>query len=419
MKMSFALLLIICSSFGNTKLHAATKLSFKEAFLTLKGLDPRIKAQSAVLDSAQTDALASKLTFLPSLTATAQRQWQGKFERSRRVDTLSAVAALNLFAFGRDYYSLKSSSQSVKAQEFAYKQVELDVEKEIFTSLLNVILAKENVQILDEIESLKTDLLKVSKARFKRGLDPSSELLRAQVEVANANAKTQSARSELSLAMASLQSLSDKEIMIGDSWPLSPKMRKEKMEQLTKQKFNLSQRPDFQQAINTLEAVSYQKKSVFSEYLPTLDFSVARNYTENYLNEWETTYLLSLNFPLFSGGSTLAKRDRLEAQRMLSESSLTQTRRSAPQNFDSQVSNLTRGHKTLEARLETLGLSTKLYQENLSLFKAGRRPLFELLLDQERMLTSKQLANLGQRDFYSAMMSVCLELGRPLENCLF
>lgn len=400
--------------------HAsASSLGFKEAFLKLKSVDPRLQASALSVKSAETTALAAKLTFLPTLSASADRRWQGAIDRNRRLDTLSAVAELNLFAFGRDYYNLKASGHSLKSQERALDQVELQVEKEIFSALLEFIVASENVKILDEIERLKNDILKVTEARFKRGLDPSSELLRAQVEVANANARTQSARSELSLVKAKLDSLSDTAVEIKASWPLDLTKQRAKMKQLLEEKFDLGKRPDFQKANYQVLAISAQKRSLISEYLPALNFSVARNYTENYLNEWETTYMLSVKFTLFSGGSTLQKRDQLEAQRALALSDMILAKRSAPESFRAQVQNLERGHETLEARLRTLGLSTKLYQENLSLFKKGRRPLFELLLDQERMLSSKQLANIGQRDFYSAMMNVCLELGSSLEDCLF
>lgn len=397
----------------------ANSLGFKDAFLRLKSEDPRLKAAQASVNSAQTNALAAKLTFLPTLSASANRRWQGAIDRNRRVDTLSAVAELNLFAFGRDYFNLKASDQSLMAQKSSFLQVELDVEKEIFSALLDVIVASENVKILEEIEKLKGDLLKVTQARYKRGLDPSSELLRAQVEVANATAKTQSARSDLSLVVATLNALSDTQVEIKASWPLDLSKQRSKMKELLHRKFSLEERPDYQKANYELLAATSQKKGILAEYLPSLDFSVSRNYTENYFNEWETTYLLSINFTLFSGGTTMAKRDLLEAQRMASQSQMTLAKRSAPESFEAQMKNLERGHETLEARLKTLGLSTKLYEENLSLFKSGRRALFELLLDQERMLTSKQLANIGQRDFYSAMMSVCLELGSSLGGCLF
>ncbi len=397
----------------------ANSLGFKEAFLKLKSVDPRLKASEASVEAAHTNALAAKLTFLPTLSANANRRWQGAIDRNRRLDTLSAVAKLNLISFGRDYYNLKASQHSLRAQESTLDQVELQVEEEIFSTLLDFIVASENVKILDEIERLKSDILKVTEARFKRGLDPSSELLRAQVEVANANARTQSARSDLSLVKARLDALADSPVDIKASWPLDLSKQRSKMKELLTKNFDLTQRPDFQKANSQVLAATANKRSVFSEYLPALNFSVARNYTENYLNEWETTYMLSVNFTLFSGGSTLQKRDQIEAQRALALSEMILAKRSAPESFQAQVKNLERGHETLEARLRTLGLSTKLYQENLSLFKKGRRPLFELLLDQERMLSSKQLANIGQRDFYSAMMNVCLELGSSLEDCLF
>ncbi len=397
----------------------ASALSFKDAFLSLKAQDPRIKASEASVSAAQTNSLSAKLTFLPTISASANRRWQGAIDRNRRLDTLSAVAELNLFSFGRDFYNLKASQNTLKAQEASLSQVELQVEREIFNALLDFIVASENVKILEEIEKLKNDLLKVTQARFKRGLDPSSELLRAQVEVANANAKSQSARSDLSLVRATLESLSDAPVSISGSWPLDLSKQRKKMKELLAKEFSLNDRPDYQKANYEVQAATQRKQSLISEYLPSLDFSVSRNYTENYFNEWETTYLLSMNFTLFSGGTTLVKRDQLEAQRMLSESSMTIAKRSAPESFKAQVKNLERGSETLEARLRTLGLSTKLYEENLSLFKSGRRALFELLLDQERMLTSKQLANIGQRDFYSAMMNVCLELGSSLEGCLF
>lgn len=412
------LLLLTCTALITTDVVAAS-LNFKEAFILLKSEDPRLKAESANIDASETKSLVSKLSFLPTLNIDLNRRWQGQIDRDKRTDSASATAGLNLFAFGRDYYKLKSSSFELAASNERYQRIELEVEEEIYTALLNTLLALENVNINSEIEKLKLDLLDVASKRFKRGLDPSSEMLRAKVEVANARARTESAKSELAVAMAKLNSLGQNKIEIKGSWPLAPKQRTQKMNELKAYEFNIDERPDYQEAMATLNAVEYQKKSVFSEYLPKLNFSVSRAYTENYPTEWETTYLLSVNFPLFSQGETLYKRDLLEATRMLSYSRLTEVARQAPEVYLASLDNLQRGHKTLEARLETLGLSTRLYEENLGLFKSGRRPLFELLLDQERMLTSKQLANLGQRDFYSSLMNVCLELGKSLESCLF
>lgn len=415
--LTIALVLLTLSA--STTQAANKALSFKEAFYHLKEQDPRLMAEESNIAAYETRALSNKLSFLPSIDVNLERRWANQIDRAQKTDTANATATLNLFAFGRDYFNLKSGSLELKAQNGRALRVELEVEKEIYSALLGVLLALENVEIYSEIEKLKIDLLDVTTARFKRGLDPSSEMLRAQVEVANARARTESAKSDLSLAKAQLKSLSAGEIELKNGWPLSPKLRQKKMDEVAQNKFNLDQRPDYKEALNTLSAIEYQKKSVFTEYLPRLNFSVARGYTQDYFDEWETTYMLSLNFPLFSRGETLVKRDDLEALRMRSYATLTLTARSAPEQYLSQLDNLVRGHKTLEARLETLGLSTKLYQENLKLFKSGRRPLFELLLDQERMLSSKQLASLGQRDFYSAMMNVCLELGMSLGPCLF
>lgn len=417
--MSLKSLLLVSSLIAISLSAQASSLTFKEAFLLLKSEDVRLKAEKAQIEASETKSLVSKLSFLPTLNIDLNRRWQGQIDRDKRVDSASATAGLNLFAFGRDYYNLKSSRFELTASNERYQKIELEVEEEIYTALLGTLLALENVNINSEIEKLKLDLLDVASKRFKRGLDPSSEMLRAKVEVANARARTESAQSELAVAMAKLNSLGRGKIEIKGSWPLTPRQRTQKMNELKAYEFKIDERPDYREAIATLSAVEYQKKSAFSDYLPKLNFSVSRAYTENYLTEWETTYLLSVNFPLFSQGETLYKRDLLEATRMVSQSKLTEVSRTAPEVYLASLDNLQRGHKTLEARLETLGLSTRLYQENLNLFKSGRRPLFELLLDQERMLTSKQLANLGQRDFYSSLMNVCLELGKSLENCLF
>ncbi len=112
-----------------------------------------------------------------------------------------------IFAWGRYYYGYQGSKLQYEAAEkdlnASYNKLRLDV----YESFYRVLIAQEFVKVAEQSAELVKKQLKIAESSFKAGVSTNFDVLRAKVQLANAESQTIRARNNFTTAQNTYKTL--------------------------------------------------------------------------------------------------------------------------------------------------------------------------------------------------------------------
>ncbi len=203
--------------------------------------------------------------------------------------------------------------------------LDLDREKQVILSdvisaYLNILKAQEMIAIAEESKDRLVEHLKVTKRRFEVGYIAKNDVLRAEMELANAESELIHTQMNLALTHENLQSLL---LMEEESFAALPLTLNWKEEDDVKKLLNIAyeNRPDYLKVIKNKSLAEKGITLAKKEFLP--DISLFGRYIkkgENFFpDDRETIIGGRINLPIFEGGIRAVKLRRARYDLSLAE----------------------------------------------------------------------------------------------------
>jgi outer membrane protein TolC len=365
--------------------------------------------------SAELSLLSSKLSFLPDLSLSLYKSSYDS--KSSDYKGVNLKGTLNLWNSGEDLYRYISLNHSLTSARLNEKDIYLNDEAKAAQTLVKYISIMKKNKIYNKNIKLKKDSLLVIKSRYKKGIVPRNEVLKAEVDLSNIEADLADSEIDLIETRNNVVKLlgSDQVAIV---WPWSNNLRTISREKLNQSKLILSERADIKMLNSTIKSANYFSKKVRAKLLPRIDFSIEREQIKAYSKStWDTISTISLTIPLFSGLRDYSAYNKSKIDIINLKRDMILKERSANKDFISSKSELIKRIEMAKKREQNVVISRKVYQGNFKRFKKGLTSTTELQIDQSRLLNSEKLNINGQEQLHLAYINFCHSIGRSIFSC--
>lgn len=400
----FTLSLLLPSPSRAAEVLPTRFLTLEESLSLAMRNNQNIRVAREGLETAGKRVEEARGNFLPKLDATGSYTRNG----GHRAETTTADEVFlgklgltqPLYTGGRNYETFQQSLSNLKVAQEELRRVEQDIALQVKETFYQVLLAQERVGVSENAVATAEEHLRIARSRFEAGTVSKFDVLRAEVELANAKPALIRARNSLTLAKENLKKVLvlDFKTPVEVVGELIYQPVEVALEQKTAQA--LEDRPEIRQILLRQEIGEREIRVVQAAYYPS--FNISANYQEQsqdygpYRESWNIGVVLSWN--LFDGLITTSKVEqaRIELRRVGINKEELQERikleveqgilnlREAEERITSQVKNVEHAEESLrlaQVRYENgVGTATEVLDARLALVQA-RTLFFESLYD--------------------------------------
>ncbi len=310
---------------------------------------------------------------------------------------IKAEASQLLFAGGRAYSSYKNARYINEAASAAYHSIVADTLLEVRRTFYLILLNTELVNVREQSVKLLAQQLEEEKSRLKAGTVTEFNVLRADVELANARPHLIRAQNALRLARETLVKLLAIEepgsrsdfTAINFSGTLEPKEAKWAMDAALRTA--LKMRPEVAQTAKTLLGAREAVAAARSEYSPEVslfgNYGIA-NYTivgteaDTELKSWSAG--IRASWSIFDGMLTHGTLTKAKAGMLQAELTASETKRGVELEVRKAYSDYLQAMELMEAQRKTVDQA----EESLRMAKANNQAGTGTLLDVLNAQTS-------------------------------
>lgn len=372
--------------------------------LALEG-SPTIKVARERVTQATYVVNQKKAAFLPQVDAGAsltRKDTSANSESDTTSDTYatSLSASLTLFDGFSRRYSLDSARHSknayAKALEEARHLLLLNVSKAFFTLQTAV----ENINIAESSRAYNARLLLEAEASRKAGAGSLSDVLSFKIEVNKALATLAAEKKNLAVAQTALAVLMGSEngrlpqglkLAPLSSTPKSSESQ-ESPEVLLKKA--LAGRPDFLQALATIEKATSTTQVARSGYYPTVTLAGTVSGTNTGSatlgsDDFDSSLALKVNLNLFSGGQTRAQvAEAISAEREARQTA-SQLKLTITQEVYDALASLASAKEQAALQAETVAFTRRSRDLVEEEYRAGQSTTVKLNEAQNNLVSAK------------------------------
>ena len=398
--------------------------SFEQAVARLVEVSTSLQLQKVQVETSDIRRTQALFQFTPSVTVAAKTVRTGNSLAPSELSGKQAVgsADLNLFRFGADRAALNAAGKDREAQAALYENEFLSAELQAVSFLVDEISRKMTADIDRELVKLREQSLAIARARFAQGLLAQQEVEKVQVDLENSRARLADAEISRSEAEAALTARIGT-ARVAPVWPWQSSLldRKARVFRVTDRE--TANHPAFRAATLALDSQESLLSAKNALFWPSIDAGFSYGfYNGAAVNAVPSQKIwsgaITLSFPLFNRLSNLSDI-RLQSQAVIAADArregvridLDQEKQSAKEGFDLALESVRR-------RIENLQISKRIYQDNLRRFRGGRINADELLIDQDRLLTSQLLEVNGWASVHRESTRYCHAMGYRLRDCL-
>jgi outer membrane protein TolC len=386
-------------------------------FVDLEGFQKNnafMSSRAARLKAGEDLHLSKKLFWTPTAGLSAGKsrlEINGK--PGPTTDYWQANASINLFRGGSDWARLNQAEYSEQSLKFSIQNEELRIETLASDLIFKSIYFKEQLRLQQEIQALKLEALKVIKDRYRRGLVPSSEVLKYDVEVVQQKIKVRQAELDLKQNDISVKSNFVDSIK-SQTWPF--KVAQKLALDLNDKQLAL---PKIEKKYWDLKSSEANWQATQRGHWPSLDLSV--QYQELDVNgprQKELSTALVLSFPLWSKYETASAASSAFAEYLAADADYRFVVQSGNLEKDFLSSKVEIARMNLMDSIENLEKSKTLYTEILRAFKLGRVSSNDLIAEQGRLLSSENNLIDAQLSFHQTIVDSCVLYGLLIKKCI-
>ncbi|HBS59988.1 MAG TPA: transporter [Firmicutes bacterium] len=317
---------------GGSVWAAQLDLTLQESIDLALRQNPGMSIAQSQLDAAQADVSKARGAFGPSLDASTGGTYYGErkatLDNERDSYTAKLSVSLPLYSGGKLEGALGQAKANKVYYEKGYEKTKQQLVKDVTEAYFSILQAKDKVKLSEESVADMQSHLNNTQAFFQAGTVPKSDVLRAEVELAQNKQNLIKAQNSYNLAIAALNNLLGldyrNEIVIKDTLTYS------------KVDVNLDQciqtalvkRPEITQAESQIQAADEGIKVAKSGRHPTVSLSGAYGWSGTEYpppddDSWSVMVAAELN--LFDSNVTKAGVSKAKANKAEAESAFRQT----------------------------------------------------------------------------------------------
>ncbi len=302
------------------------------------------------------------------------------------VATLSlSQPVFNLRAFA----GIRASSTVKKISEESYRQAEAEVITAIKTAYYNVLMAGEEVAILEQSIARWQTALRDSRALFKEGVAADIDTLKAFLSVETIKPNLIQAKSRASVARTQLENLiglePGKKITLSDSLVYREGDYPDDVAAAFAEA--LSARPEVRQLELRIDAEAEQVNAARAERFPAIN-AVGQLQTQTQFNDgvairdtdWPVTSSVGLqvSLPLFTGFRISSQVEQAKLGRLQTMTRLEDMKADIRAEVEMKLSDLEESRKRIEVQTRTIRTAERSYEITLLRFREGIGSQLEL-----------------------------------------
>ena len=372
----------------------------------------QVKINELNVQVAEKDVKSNKANFLPSVNASTggSLNFGSTFDpvSNDRVSTttfggsLSLGVSYNIFNGFRNLNTYKQAKLGVERSKLDLEVIENDIALRVVNTYLNVLFAKENLEVAKFQADISKKQIERAQAQFDTGSIPKGDLLNIQSTAANDAQSVVSQENGLNIALLNLSQLLQVEyegfevasIEIGS--PSAALLYSSSNEVYQKA---LKNRPEIERAKLNIQNSELGIEVARSGYLPSISTSanIGSNYGFNldlppgFSNTGLFTQLdnnlgyglgFNISIPVFNGFRNDASVERSKIQKLISENNLEIEKLSLKQTIEQAFLDAKAAAKTFEAASISLESQNEAFKNAQASYEYG--PITRFDYDQVR-----------------------------------
>lgn len=328
--------LMVCSMLGPVYASQPAQLTIADSIRLAITHSPALKAAKAETEKASWLVKENHSAYLPTLSANHLQAYNNpdtiNYPSNYRSSSLEAKTILYSGGLTEGLVSQAKKLYTGAQHNVAYTKQQ--VITNTYLAYYNVLQAEKNVALADEAVQRLTQHLSIVQAQYSEGTVIKSDVLRTEVELAQAKQNHSKAKNTCRLASSQFATLlglpADQNIALADI--RETVAYDGSIDQAIQTA--LTQRSDFKQICQEEKAAQYGTQIAKSGYLPTVSLSIKKEWQnqDSVPNPWSTQ--LTVGFNLFDGSRTKSKIKQAEWE-------------------------ITKTHELLEQKREQITLETK------------------------------------------------------------
>ena len=388
-----------------------------------------IKRNKLSVEISKKQVKSSKANFLPSVNGSTggNLNFGSTFDpvTNDRVSTttfggaLSVGASYTVFNGFRNLNSYKQAKLGVESSMLDLEIMENDISLQVVDTYLNVLFAKENLEVAKVQSEISTKQINRAKAQFDAGAIPKGDLLNIQSTAANDSQNVVTQENALNLALLRLSQLLQVSYenldiaKIETDTPSSTLLYNNSREVYNKA---LTNRPEIDKAKLNIKNAEFNIEIARSGYLPTI--STSANIGSNYgysldlppgvsniglFNQLDNNLGYGIGFnisvPIFNGFRNDANVERSKIEKLISENNLESEKLRLQQTIEQAFLDSKAAAKTFEAAQVSLEAQKEAFKNAQASFDYGAMTQFDYDQVRNRLVNAESTLIRAKYDY--------------------
>jgi len=390
-------------------LQAASADTLQQIYDLAAANDPQIRGAEAQFQANQENRNLGRSGILPQVSLSGSyndetRSSPGEIDEERESTTYAANVRQALLDFPA-WYNYKRGDTLARQAEQDYLNAKQDLILRTARAYFNVLSALDNMDATKAEEVALAKQLEQTRQRYDVGLIAITDVHEAQAAYDDVVARLVDSLGLVGITFENLSVLTGQShtsiAPLKDDFPIVPPVPEDAEDWV---KMALENSHELKSSMLSRDAANYNAQSKQWEHAPSLslglsyrDNSVTTNSSIDFFNiQGETTAIsLSLDVPIYLGGSISASRRQAAYQALASQENLNSTRLSLIQTTRNQHLTVRIDVSQVEARRQAITSSESAFEATRAGYDVGTRNLVDVL-------NAEQTLYQARRDYYRA-----------------
>ncbi|MBS0012809.1 MAG: TolC family protein [Desulfobacterales bacterium] len=363
-------------------------LTLEQAFETALKENEQVGISRQDLVNARTDITSATSNLYPqlSLRGAHNRQKDSDLGRSsagagisalstpENYNTLTLQLDQHIYQWGKVWSARKIAEHYYDGSRYRHLRRVQEILYQVSVQYYEVLLGRRAIEIAENALNRAVQQLERAEARFQVGVLTETDVLRAEVQVAQSREQLERAKNQYDIAIERLALEMGVDSING---PVREPDERTFQSAPISELFStaMANRPDFDQAARELQAaderVDYEKADYFpnlslnAQYIRTDEKSLF--YGEH--DDWNASLVLS--YPLFTGWQTTAEVDRARSEKSQAQYSLSRLRKQIRNEVRSVYLDIKTQQKVIDQLKQQVRSAKRNYKQVSAQFKEG------------------------------------------------
>ena len=375
-----------------------------------------IKQNKLNVDISQENLISAKGNFLPNLNASTSGNLnfgsgfdpvsQDRVSTSTFGGSFGINSGITVFNGYRNLNTYKQAQLGVESSKLDLEKIQDDISLYVVNTYLNVLFAKENLNVAKVQYEISTKQIENARAKFEAGVKPKGDLLNAQSTAAADEQAVIAYENTLNLALLDLAQLLqispvgfDVEIIQVDSPSIA--MLYNNPEDVYQKA--LTNRPEIKRAELDIESADLSVEIAKASFLPSVSFgaNIGTGYGYNLKNNSHIPYFtqlddnlgyglnFSVNIPIFNRNQTKSNVNRQKINYEISKFGLENQKLQLQQTIQKAYYDAKAAAKTFESAQKSLLAQNEAFKNAQESYNVGAMTQFDFDLVRNRLVSAE------------------------------